>query len=60
MRRIVMCLLCSRGRLPPSGAEAQVLYGSVVGTVQDESGAAVPNAAVAIVEQLHHAAPARP
>jgi hypothetical protein len=51
MRRIVMCLLVLAGVAAFDWpAEAQVLYGSVVGTVQDESGAAVPNAAIAIID----------
>jgi len=35
----------------PAAASAQVLYGSLVGTVTDESGAAVPGATVTIT---HH------
>ena len=35
----------------PQVAKAQVLYGSVVGTVEDQSGAVVPNATVTIVNK---------
>ena len=51
MRKIVM-YPCGCGRFAAvwtRPASAQVLYGSIVGTVQDESGAAVPNAAISIV-----------
>ncbi len=37
--------------LAPSGARAQVLYGALVGTVQDASGGVVPGAAVTITNQ---------
>ncbi len=33
----------------PGSSEAQQLYGSVTGTVKDESGAAIPGATVAIL-----------
>src|SRR5688572_13964736 len=33
----------------PAASDAQQLYGSVTGTVKDESGAAIPGATVAIV-----------
>jgi hypothetical protein len=36
---------------PPVPAGAQVLYGSLVGTVTDESGAAIPGATVTILHQ---------
>src|SRR4051812_26638454 len=50
MRRIVMSLLLFAAAASWNRpAEAQVLYGSVVGAVQDESGAAVPGAAISIV-----------
>ena len=47
MHKIGMLLLAVAAIACP--VEAQVLYGSIVGSVQDESGAAVPNAAVSIV-----------
>src|SRR3954454_18963296 len=51
MRRIVMCLLVlAAGACFNRPAEAQVLYGSIVGTVLDASGAAVPNAAITIID----------
>ena len=44
-----MAVLCTAGMLAASlPAGAQVLYGSLVGTVTDSSGALVPDAAVAI------------
>src|SRR5207249_1647463 len=45
MSLLVVALAACSSR--PAGA--QVLYGSIVGTVQDESGAAVPHAAITIV-----------
>jgi hypothetical protein len=36
---------------PPSAVDAQVLYGSMVGNVQDSSGAALPGAAVTILHE---------
>ena len=46
MRRIVMCLLVfAAAACIVRPAWAQVLYGSVVGTVQDDSGAPVPPSA---------------
>ena len=51
MRRIVMCLLVlAAAACFNRPAEAQVLYGSIVGTVLDASGAAVPNAAITIID----------
>ncbi|HEY3838711.1 MAG TPA: TonB-dependent receptor [Bryobacteraceae bacterium] len=44
-RILFVCLVT----MIPSQATAQVLYGSVVGSVQDESGASVPNALVTIL-----------
>ena len=41
---LVLLLLCSAVR----GLDAQVLYGSLTGTVQDASGAIVPGAAVIV------------
>src|SRR5690242_19060657 len=46
MRRFAMWLLSLAAIVCP--AHSQVLYGSIVGTVQDSSGAAMPNAAVSI------------
>src|SRR5438093_12671511 len=40
----------------PAAAGAQVLYGSLVGTVTDESGAAVPGATVTITHHETNAA----
>lgn len=37
--------------LPPSSANAQVLYGSLVGNVKDTTGAVVPNATVTITHK---------
>src|SRR4051812_5366728 len=42
---IVLSALC------PHGSEAQVLYGSIVGTLQDQTGAGVPNAALTITNK---------
>ena len=39
------------GFLHPSITDAQVLYGSIVGNVQDSSGAALPGATVTITSQ---------
>jgi hypothetical protein len=44
----ILALFCSVGSRP---ANAQVLYGSVVGTVADQSDAVVPNAAVTITNK---------
>ena len=44
-------LLCACGLLQPSAAGAQVLYGSIVGNVQDSSGATLPGATVTITSQ---------
>src|SRR3954470_22380328 len=51
MRKLLMfvvTIFLSAGWTRPAGA--QVLYGSIVGTVQDASGASVPNAAVSITD----------
>jgi uncharacterized surface anchored protein len=37
--------------LPPAPAVAQALYGTVAGTVVDDSGAAIPGATVTVVNQ---------
>ena len=51
MRKIVITLLSVAALgLWNRPACAQVLYGSIVGTVQDESGAAVPNATISMVD----------
>src|SRR5436305_2022921 len=51
MRRIVMCLFVLAAVASFNRpVEAQVLYGSIVGSVQDQSGAAVPNAAISIID----------
>jgi hypothetical protein len=44
-----LLLVC--GFLHPSAADAQVLYGSIVGNVQDSSGAALPGATVTITSR---------
>ena len=49
--RVALFLFAACG-LVPRPATAQVLYGSVVGTVQDDSGGAVPNAVVTIVNDF--------
>jgi hypothetical protein len=50
MHRIVIALVAVAAlSLWSRPACAQVLYGSIVGTVQDESGAAVPNASISII-----------
>src|SRR3954464_8729046 len=36
------------GAVCPRGSEAQVLYGSIVGSLQDQTGAAVPDASLTI------------
>ncbi len=48
-RTIVLCAMCA-GMLSRL-AEAQVLYGSIVGNVRDSSGASVPGATVTIVNK---------
>src|SRR3954453_15005562 len=42
---IVLGVLC------PRNSEAQVLYGSVVGSLQDQSGGAVPNATLTVTNR---------
>ena len=44
-------LLFACGFLQPSVTDAQVLYGSIVGNVQDSSGATLPGATVTITSQ---------
>ncbi len=46
----ILCLLvtCILFTFIPQSASAQVLYGSVVGTVTDQTGAVVPGAQIAI------------
>ncbi len=46
---LVLFLLFCGGLLLPQMAVAQVLYGSLTGTVTDPTGAAIPNAAVEVV-----------
>src|SRR4051794_18774383 len=46
--RLSATLAIALAILHPRSSEAQVLYGSVVGTVQDPSGAGVPDAALTI------------
>lgn len=45
---ILVILMAAVAGLPPS-VEAQVLYGSLVGTIEDQTGAVVPQAPVSIV-----------
>jgi hypothetical protein len=47
----LLCLAFVLALLMPQRAEAQVLYGSIVGNVKDASGAAVPQAAVTITRK---------
>src|SRR5215218_55269 len=46
----ILALFAATGVLPPRG-DAQVLYGSIVGNVQDSSGATLPGATVTITSQ---------
>src|SRR5215217_6688850 len=46
----ILALFAATGVLPPRG-DAQVLYGSIVGNVQDTSGATLPGATVTITSQ---------
>ena len=46
----ILALVAAAGAVPRSGY-AQVLYGSVVGNVQDGSGAALPGATVTITSR---------
>src|SRR6476646_11700168 len=48
-RDVALFLMVAALAVVPRPAAAQVLYGSVVGSVQDDSGGAVPNAVVTIV-----------
>ncbi len=48
--RLTLAVLLLAG-LVPASAHAQVLYGSVVGTVEDGSGAALPGATVTLVNK---------
>ena len=46
---VIVCgVLALIGLVAPEAAKAQVLYGSVVGTIQDSSGAVVPSAQVSV------------
>ena len=46
---VLVGMLCLMTFMPAGTSEAQQLYGSVTGTVKDESGAAIPGATVAIL-----------
>src|SRR5215203_2041266 len=46
----ILALFAATGVLPPRG-DAQVLYGSIVGNVQDTSGATLPGATVTVTSQ---------
>ena len=46
----ILALFAAGSVLPPPG-DAQVLYGSIVGNVQDSSGARLPGATVTITSQ---------
>lgn len=48
LRRTGACIAVLLCTLLPRSADAQVLYGSIVGSLQDETGASLPNAAVTI------------
>ena len=48
--RLTLALLVLVG-LAPAAANAQVLYGSIVGNVEDGSGAALPGASVTLVNK---------
>ncbi len=49
--KVTALLLAALAVIAPRGASAQELYGSVVGTVQDGSGARIPGATIEIVNR---------
>src|SRR5215472_19327841 len=51
MRRFLFAFICSLILLTGRSASAQVLYGSAVGKVEDQSGEAVPSATVTLVNR---------
>ena len=51
IRLRLFCLVCALLFIPAPKAAAQVLYGSVVGTVEDSTGAVVPGATVTVTDQ---------
>src|SRR5262249_32283389 len=49
--RLHVCLAASLAALTPLPAGAQILYGSMVGKIADQSGLAVPGAVVSIINK---------
>ena len=53
--RLALLVLASLLGILAIPAAAQVLYGTIVGTVEDATGAVVPNAKVTITEKIGRA-----